>query len=75
MCIGFFAITCYSLCVFYLDHTCTIDYKIWSLETITASDFTVELTISEKMWQEHLLRMVSVEEPTPTKAVPSIQEM
>ena len=27
-----------------------IDFKVWDVETVTASDFTVEFEITDQMW-------------------------
>jgi hypothetical protein len=47
VCIGSFAMTVYMLAVFYLDSTSALDYKLWDLTTVTAADFTAEMTIHE----------------------------
>lgn len=73
--IGTFAITIYMVCVWYLAHTSHLDFRVWDLSTVTASDFTVEMTITEDMWNEHFLTQSRVQEPMPTHAVPSMQEM
>jgi len=36
--------------IFYLRKTAALDNQEWDIETLTASDFTVEYTISEEMW-------------------------
>lgn len=75
VCIGFFGMVVYSLQVFYLRHTSFLDFKEWDLETLTAADFTAELTITEQMYDEFLRLKSSVQEPMPTHACPSIAEM
>lgn len=75
VCIGFLGICCYSLQVFYLTHTAKLDFKLWDLSTLTAADFTAEMTITEDMWQNHFLEMSRVQERVPTHAAPSMAEM
>lgn len=36
--------------VFYLQKTAKLDYQLWDVQTLTASDFTVEYVITEEMW-------------------------
>jgi hypothetical protein len=60
VCLGFFGIVCYSLQVFYLTHTAKLDFKLWDLSTLTAADFTGEITITKDMWDNHLLGMAKV---------------
>lgn len=40
----------YLLGVYYLKHSSLIDSKVWDLQTVTASDFTVEMDITDEMW-------------------------
>ncbi len=47
----------YLLAVFYLDSTAEMDYKVWDIATVTASDFTVELTITPIMWDRLITHM------------------
>jgi hypothetical protein len=63
------------LAVFYLHQTAHLDYKMWDISTLTAADFTAELTIHADMWNELFLMMSRVDEPMPTHAVPSMTEM
>lgn len=60
VCLGFFGIVCYSLQVFYLTHTAKLDFKLWDLATLTAADFSAEITITKDMWDNHLLGMAKV---------------
>lgn len=60
VCMGFFGIVVYSLTVFYLSHTAKLDFKLWDLSTLTAADFTGEITITEKMWENFFLVMSNV---------------
>jgi len=60
VCLGFFGIVCYSLQVFYLTHTAKLDLKIWDLSTLTATELTAATTISDSMWENHLLGMALV---------------
>ena len=75
VCIGTFAVTIYMLAVFYLHQTADLDFKMWDISTLTAADFTAEMTITEDMWNELFLTMSRVAEPMPTHAVPSMTEM
>jgi hypothetical protein len=36
--------------IFYLKKTAALDFQQWDIETLTASDFTVEYSVSEEMW-------------------------
>ena len=39
------------LCVvYYLKATTNLDFKTWDIDTTTASDFTVQMPISDDMW-------------------------
>lgn len=60
VCFGFFGIVCYSLQVFYLKHTAKLDFKLWDLSTLTAADYTAELTITVTMFDDFLLEMSRV---------------
>jgi len=41
------AVTIFSITIYYMTKTSSLDYKIWDLKTTTAADFTVEIVISE----------------------------
>ncbi len=73
--IGCFSMAFYILVVFYLDHTADLDYRLWDLSTLTAADFTAEVTIHPDQWNELILMSSRVTEPMPTHAVPSMTEM
>lgn len=75
VCLGVFATSIYMLTVFYLNRTAELDYKLWDLQTLTAADFTAEMTITDDMYNELFLKMSQVQEPMPTKAVPAMSEM
>lgn len=72
---GFFAMSCYMLMIFYLQNTAFLDFKLWDLATVTAADFTCELLIHKKMWEEHENTMNYVEEMKPSYTAPSLAEM
>lgn len=38
--------------IFYLKKTAGLDFQMWDLQTLTASDFTIEVTITEPMWDK-----------------------
>ena len=40
--------------IVYLKKTSQIDNKLWSFATLTARRFTVELKISNEMWQNFI---------------------
>lgn len=75
VCLGFFGICCYSLQVFYLTHTAKLDFRLWDISTLTAADFTAEITITKDMWEDHFLGMSRIQEMRPTQAAPSMEEM
>jgi hypothetical protein len=75
VCLGFFGIACYSLQVFYLTHTAKLDFRLWDISTLTAADFTAEITITAEMWENHFLGMSQIQEMRPTQAAPSMEEM
>ena len=39
----------------YLNETAVIDFKLWDVETVTASDFTVEYIITDEVWAKFRL--------------------
>lgn len=48
--IACFAAIFFLIVVFYLKKTNDVDYQQWDLMNLTASDFTVEYSITEEMW-------------------------
>ena len=50
VCLGIFISLIFLLTHWYLKQTAVIDFKVWDVETVTASDFTVEFVISEELW-------------------------
>jgi len=44
----------YILVLYYLEKTVKMDKKNFDINTITASDFSVELDISAEMWKHFL---------------------
>jgi hypothetical protein len=44
----------YSLLVSYMQQTATLDKTLYDVKNITASDFTVELDITEAMYEDFL---------------------
>lgn len=36
--------------IYYLSKTASLDFMQWDVSTLTASDFTVEMTITESIW-------------------------
>ena len=49
-CAAAFSALVFLIVVYYLKKTAILDYQQWDIETLTASDFTVEYTITEDMW-------------------------
>ena len=41
----------YMLCIYYLQEKSDIDFKRWDVNTVTASDFTVQMEITEEQWK------------------------
>ena len=44
----------YSLLIGYMQKTADLDKTLYDVKNITASDFTVELDITEKMYEDYL---------------------
>lgn len=49
-CIACFACILFLVVIFYLKKTNLVDYQQWDLDNLTSSDFTIEYTITEDMW-------------------------
>ena len=47
VCLGIFISLIFLLTHWYLGQTAVIDFKVWDVETVTASDFTVEFEITD----------------------------
>ena len=52
VCLGIFVSMLFLLTHWYLSETAVIDFKLWDVETVTASDFTVEYTITDEVWAQ-----------------------
>lgn len=67
----------YLLAVFYLDSTAEMDYKVWDIATVTASDFTVELTITPIMWDRLITHMQnqSIKDPQQPNSSPMLSKV
>lgn len=50
--IGLFVAICYMLTIWYLKNSAGMDFKVWDLQNTTATDFTIEFGITDKMWNE-----------------------
>ena len=50
MCLGIFVSLVFLLVIWYLQSSATLDVKLWDIETVTASDFTVEYLIPKAAW-------------------------
>lgn len=51
------ALTClcgliFLVTIFYLKRTSGLDFQKWDLDTLTAGDFTIEITVSDEMWTQ-----------------------
>ena len=46
-CAGLLVAATFYILIEYLQKTSDVDFKIWDVETVTASDFTVDLDIDE----------------------------
>ena len=43
----------YSLLIYYMQKTATLDTRLFDLETVTASDYTVELDLTPQMYNDY----------------------
>jgi hypothetical protein len=53
-CIAIFICLVYLSVLFYFFESSKIDYKVWDVDTVTASDFTVESIITQQIWTSFL---------------------
>lgn len=51
-CIGILISLLYITCLYYLAEIAKIEFKEWDVNTVTASDFTVEWQIPKSVWQK-----------------------
>ena len=51
VCLGILVSLLFLLTHWYLKETAVIDFKVWDVETVTASDFTVEYSITDEVWR------------------------
>ena len=58
-CAAAFSALVFLIVVYYLKKTAILDYQQWDIETLTASDFTVEYTITEDMWNLFIVQLGS----------------
>jgi len=58
---GIFAAIVFMIVIFYMKKTSEMDYKLWDLSTVTASDFTVELNVTKTMWETFKLQRAAHE--------------
>jgi len=49
----------------YLEKVAKVDYKIWDLNTCTVADYSVELQLTEQVWQTYLHKKKNGEETRP----------
>lgn len=53
-CIAILIALVYLAMLYYFFESSKIDYKVWDVDTVTASDFTVESIITEQTWTNFL---------------------
>lgn len=51
-CAGLLVAATFYILIEYLQKTSDVDFKIWDVETVTASDFTVDFDIDERQWTQ-----------------------
>ena len=44
----------YAYTIYYLDKSSSLDFKKWDVNTVTVSDFTVQITITKMVWAKWL---------------------
>jgi hypothetical protein len=49
-CCGCLVAVIFLIVIYYLAKTARLDFQLWDIQTLTASDWTIEYTISEEMW-------------------------
>lgn len=69
-CVGIFVAIVYLLTIFYLNSMSELEYKKWEISTLTTSDFTAEMTITESMWNELNRILGRIEDPVVPNASP-----
>ena len=65
VCLGIFVSLLFLLTHWYLKEAAVIDFKMWDVETVTASDFTVEYAITEEVWTHFKNRKDAIAEKYP----------
>lgn len=57
--------------IFYMKKMAILDFQMWDMKTLTASDFTVEMTITEAVWNQFLANLANHKDSLPMgKAAP-----
>lgn len=51
-CVGLFGCLTFVLSIYYRYKLNNIDYKQWDLDTVTINDYSVEMEIDDKLYQE-----------------------
>ena len=70
VCLGIFVSLLFLLVHWYLKETAEIDFKLWDVETVTASDFTVEFGIPEAIWEDfNRTELPKLQQQHPTSSV------
>lgn len=52
VCSGIFSVMVYFLALYYQYQINELDYIIWDLKTVTINDYTVEMKITDAIWND-----------------------
>lgn len=67
-CLGVFGCVTYLIIMYYRLFVNQIDFKLWDMKTVTANDFTVELKITDDLWEKFLSHEGDICTPSQTRA-------
>lgn len=42
----------FTFVIYYLRISANLNFKLWDLKTVTAADFTVEVSFTKEMWDD-----------------------
>jgi len=57
--------------IFYMKKMAILDFQMWDMKTLTASDFTVEMTVTEALWNQFIVNLANHKDELPMgKAAP-----
>jgi hypothetical protein len=51
--------------IFYMKKMAILDFQMWDMKTLTASDFTVEMTITEALWNQFIVNLANHKDQLP----------